>query len=254
MLLSELPVGREQLREVHDAVSASSSNGYDEEYMMRDLFDFPGAGVGDDRLPADVLRSRRKMMKSGAGSYGRPLKDMIRTYLQSSATKSSGENILNGMTAEAYMESLRQSDIQIYWPNSQDWDGTSLPVITFDPADDSEVNVGYGMELSPEGDVVIVDIEVSEATAAERPVWVVNRNDDSRYTSLELLRMLDPEWGTGGGDIVVSGQVKSKVVGAGSQSLVLKDFTMFNHYDNWFSGAFGVFRENRFCGEFHGKY
>lgn len=237
MLLSELPVGREQLREVHDAVSASSSNGYDEEYMMRDLFDFPGAGVGDDRLPADVLRSRRKMMKSGAGSYGRPLKDMIRTYLQSSATKSSGENILNGMTAEAYMESLRQSDIQIYWPNSQDWDGTSLPVITFDPADDSEVNVGYGMELSPEGDVVIVDIEVSEATAAERPVWVVNRNDDSRYTSLELLRMLDPEWGTGGGDIVVSGQVKSKVVGAGSQSLVLKDFTMFNHYDNWFSGA-----------------
>lgn len=236
VLLSEIPLGSDQLREVHDAVSASSSNGYDEEYMMRDLFDIPGAGVGDDRLPADVLCSRRQMTKSGVGSYGHPLKDMIRAHLQSGATKSSG-NIPAGMTAEAYIESLQQSDIQIYWPNSADWDRASFPVITFDPSDESEVNVGYALELSPEGEIIMEEMEVTEAVAAERPVWVVNRNDDSRYTSLELLRMQDPEWGTGGGDIVVSGPGSTKAGDSDIQSLVLKDFTMFNHYDSWFAGA-----------------
>ncbi|MBO4339992.1 MAG: hypothetical protein J5835_00990, partial [Bacteroidales bacterium] len=37
-MLSSLPLGEEQLREVHDAVSASSQNGYDEEYTIEDMF------------------------------------------------------------------------------------------------------------------------------------------------------------------------------------------------------------------------
>ena len=34
-LLSALPIGTEQVGEVHDAVSSSSANGYDEEYTMK---------------------------------------------------------------------------------------------------------------------------------------------------------------------------------------------------------------------------
>ena len=45
-MLSSLPLGTEQLREVYDAVCSSSDNGYDEEYMMADLLTVPGAGVG----------------------------------------------------------------------------------------------------------------------------------------------------------------------------------------------------------------
>ena len=46
-LLSSLPLQTAQLEEVHDAVSASAGNGYDEEYRMVELFAAPGAGVGD---------------------------------------------------------------------------------------------------------------------------------------------------------------------------------------------------------------
>ena len=37
-LLSNLPIGVDQVKEVFDAASASASNGYDEEYRMQDLF------------------------------------------------------------------------------------------------------------------------------------------------------------------------------------------------------------------------
>ena len=59
----------------------------------------------------------------------------------------------------------------------------------------------------------------------ERPVWVVNRNDDSSLTTLEMLRKEDPSWGEGGGEIIV----KPKEAGStkalsGHKMLVLKDF------------------------------
>ena len=47
-ILSAVPIRRTHMEEVHDAVSSSSGNGYDEEYTMRKLFTDPGAGVGDE--------------------------------------------------------------------------------------------------------------------------------------------------------------------------------------------------------------
>lgn len=49
-ILSELPITSGQVREVYDAVTASSSNGYDEEYPFSNLFSCPGSGVGDELL------------------------------------------------------------------------------------------------------------------------------------------------------------------------------------------------------------
>ena len=46
-ILSMVPLHTMQMEEVHDAVTSSSSNGYDEEYTMRNLFEAPGTGVGD---------------------------------------------------------------------------------------------------------------------------------------------------------------------------------------------------------------
>lgn len=62
-MLSALPIEKVQMQEVHNAVSSSSSNGYDEEYMMRDIFASPGNGVGDS--PAETK------------AYTRPLRDLI---------------------------------------------------------------------------------------------------------------------------------------------------------------------------------
>lgn len=40
-LFSVLPIEAGHMQEVHDAVSSSSGNGYDEEYLMKDLFESP---------------------------------------------------------------------------------------------------------------------------------------------------------------------------------------------------------------------
>ena len=94
VLLSELPIGEEQVREVYDAVTSSSWNGYDEEYMMTDLFREPGSGVGDDRI-SDMARSakRKAMERAGvatraAREYGTPLKSLIEEHLKDRQTKS----------------------------------------------------------------------------------------------------------------------------------------------------------------------
>ena len=207
-LLASLPIGVEQVEEVHDAASASALNGYDEEYRMQDLLADPGRGVGD----AGVTKARE---------YVRPLRDLLSEAL--SATRASeGPN---------YLEALSLSDVQIYWPFSKHWDGNSLPVITFDPGDEVAVrNVGYG--LRPDGSVE--KLMVDEQMAAERPVWVVNRNSDAEYKSLELRRREDPSWGSGG-DIII--EADTRAAGDDLRTLVLRSFKAKRQFDCWFAGG-----------------
>ncbi len=228
-LLSALPIENCHLQEVYDAVSSSSENGYDEEYMMRDLFSSPGSGVGMDK----------ETKATRAASYSNPLKDLISDYLKSN-TKSGGGAELNGMSPEEYLQELENSDIQIYWPSSENWDEGQLPIVTFDPGNGAEVNVGYKITEDDNGARSVEEIVVDESMAGSQPVWVVNRNDDSSYRTLEMIRKDNPEWGTGGGSIVITPTgTKSPDSEADGivRSLVLKDFKMRRNYDCWFAGA-----------------
>lgn len=201
-LLSAVPLEAEHLEEVHGAAVSSAGNGYDEEYRMKDLFTTPGTGVGEHGT-------------TKAGSWRHPLRDALREALM--ATKAGEE-----ADASAWLDSLALSDVQIYWPYSENWDGRSLPVITYDPGDGATQNEGW----TPDGQKVLVD----EQLALERPVWVVNRNTDADYKSLELRRREDPSWGNGGGEILVKGQ-------DALQTLVLRSFTARRQYDGWLSGG-----------------
>lgn len=207
-LLSTLPLGVEQMMEVQDATGASAGNGYDEEYRMRDLFVSPGRGVGE--------ASETKAQK-----YGRPLRDLLREAL---ATKASGTGI---GASDGWLDSLALSDVQIFWPGASAWDGNQLPIITYDPGDGASQNEGY--ELLPDGSTR--KVMVDEPMAAERPVWVVNRNSDADYKSLELLRREDPSWGQGGGGLIVKGEEEEL------RTLVLRSFKALRQYDSWFCGA-----------------
>lgn len=237
LLLSEINIGEEQLREVSDAVSSSSENGYDEEYTMRDLFSCPGAGVGDSSIPGKL--------KSGESGYRSPMRDMIREHLLSGASvlSKSMPKKREAFTSsvDVFLKALESSDIQIYWPFSEEWDGESLPVITFDPCDGSETNIGYRAVDDGSGVRTVEEVIVDERFASEYPVWVVNRNDDAGFTSLEMLRRQDPEWGTGGGSVIVKPQTLPSARAASSdtpvRTLILKDFTMLRNYDPWFAGA-----------------
>ena len=238
-VLANLPLGADQMGEVFGAVSSSAGNGYDEEYMMYDLFGTPGAGVGDDR----ITKSKAPVLS------GIPLRDMIADYVRTQAPTKSESGIDD---PSEWLERLAESDIQIYWPFSEAWDGEELPVITFDPEDDSEVNIGYRIIKDSEGFRRIEEVLVDEEVAMATPVWVVNRNTDAGYTTLEMLRREDPDWGEGGGSIIVgpgagdnskaaclsrSGSGGETKAAGAIRSLILKDFTMNRNYDSWFAGA-----------------
>ncbi len=223
-LLSLLPLKAVQLDEVHHAVTSSSGNGYDEEYTMRHLFESPGAGVGDKETRT-------------AAPVREPLRDLIEDFVYSGeATRSGGVPVRD---PEAFLCALMESDIQIYWPFSEKWDGTTMPVITFDPEDGSVVNNGFRLVDGDDGVRRIEEVMVDEEMAEKVPVWVVNRNSDAEFTSLEMLRREDPEWGEGGGSVIIRPADKAAVKsGTGtSKCLILKDFKMTRNYDSWFAGA-----------------
>lgn len=228
-ILSAIPLDVQNMEEVHDAVSSSSGNGYDDEYTMKDLFSSPGSGVGDDAVKSVPT----------AKAYEKPLKDKFAEYFATVKTRTGGEE----PSPEEYIKALSASDMQIYWPYHENWDNKEMPIITFDPEDGSTKNIGYQISISEDGTKTVKEVIVDEETSMSRPVWVINRNDDSGYSSIEMLRRMDPEWGTGGGEIIVGKKGTSRAVKSNDndkprlKSLVLRDFTMHRNYDPWFAGA-----------------
>lgn len=221
-VMAHVPFSGEQMNEVYDAVAASSLNGYDEEYTMKNIFSSPGSGVGDD-----VTGSK------AAGRYELPLKKLIEDYVRSSVRLKSDSGISD---PDAWLQYMSDSDMQIYWPFSENWDGKSYPVITYDPEDNSTKNIGYRISVDDDGFRHVEEVLVDEEMAMNSPVWVVNRNSDAGYKTLELLRREDPDWGNGGGTVIVSPSVETKAKSR-LKTLMLKDFTMNRNYDSWFAGA-----------------
>ena len=68
----------------------------------------------------------------------------------------------------------------------------------------------------------------------EQPVWVVNRNSDADFKSLEMRRREDPSWGQGGGDIVIRGSAPAQKE---FKTLILRSFKAGRQFDSWFAGA-----------------
>lgn len=222
-VLTSVRLDAAQLWEVHDAVSESLENGYDEEYTLRDIFSSPGSGVGNERITGKAKADNE---------YARPLREVFVDFY-SQKTKAPGEFAL---TADEYLSYLQSSELQIYWPFSEEWDGHSYPVITFDPADGSDSNTGYCMDEYGQ----ISEIEVTEDLARQRPVWIINRNSDAAYTTIDVMRKNNPDWAAGGTVVVgpsTKASQKPPVETGPVKSLILKDFTMSRHYDTIFQGG-----------------
>jgi hypothetical protein len=202
--------------EVRDAVASSSGNGYDEEYPMRQVFETPGAGVGAE--PATRVEA-----------YPEPLRDLLAAEIR----KQYGTRALD---AEAFLDALSASDVQIYWPFSEDFEGDETPVITFDPGGRDTENIGWVRRE----DGTLEEIIVNEEMARERPVWVINRNRDAEYQSLEMRRREDPAWRQGG-DILVRPPAGSATGTRADdrpfQTLVLRSFKANRNFDTWFCGG-----------------
>jgi hypothetical protein len=211
-LLAAVPIGAEQVTEVHDAVSASSGNGYDEEYTMQSLFGSPGAGIGD-------------AAPTRAEPYRQPLRDLLTAEVRRSLGT-------RAQDPDAFLDALSASDVQIYWPYSEDFDTSArTPVITFNPGGTETTNTGYIRHADGSIEEVVVD----EQMARERPVWVVNRNIDAEYRSLEMLRREDPDWGQGGGSVLVRPGTRADA--KEFQTLVLRSVKVNRQLDSWLCGG-----------------
>ncbi|MBP5382763.1 MAG: hypothetical protein J6Y45_05365, partial [Bacteroidales bacterium] len=156
-MFSNLPLESVHLQEVYNAVGHSSGNGYDEEYTLGCLIDSPGSGVGDS--PASKA--------AAAKAYDTPLRELLRDYLAS-------RPLTRGNSPDKLLRLLSKTDFQLYWPYSDQWDGKTFPVITFDPGSGAETNYGYRISIGNDGQRIIDSVFVDEALAAEVPVWVFN--------------------------------------------------------------------------------
>lgn len=209
-ILAKLPLEQENLREVYDAVSSSSTGGFDEEYLFSDLFLNPGTGVG--------------AATKAPGSYSTPIRDLFVNYLENNVPTRASDG--GSMTVEEYVAALTESGMQLYFPYHDEVESGMLPVITFDPGYGAEKNYGYEMTVSADGTRKIEKVLVDEVMAKERPVWVVNTNDDSAFTPLEMYL----------GKAVKAGAFSCRPA-ASKRKLMLKSFRMIRNYDSWFAGA-----------------
>ena len=219
-LLAAVPIGTSQVAEVRDAVSESTGNGYDEEYPMRQVFEAPGTGVGAEPV-------------TRVEAYPEPLRDLLAAEVR----RQYGTRALD---ADAFLGALSESDVQIYWPFSEAFEGEEAPVITFDPGGEETKNIGW-IRLE---DGSLEEIVVDEDLAQIRPVWVINRNCDAEYQSLEMRRREDPDWGQGGSILVRPKAGSAPATRAGDRdfkTLVLRSFKANRQFDSWFSGGSEVF-------------
>ena len=207
-------IDSEVLDEVHSAVTESYECGYDEEYLFSNVVNCPGRGTG--------FRSVKAEGGYGEGALFRSLVSTLdgRTGFPGVHVKSAG-------TGKAFLDSLASSDIQIYWPYSENWDGASLPVVTFDHGLDKDWNYGFILRKDASGEKVVSRVLVDEAYAKEHPVWVVNLNKDRSYVPLKPSRYVPKDDG---------GNLQTKT-GETIYSLMLRSFTALKNYDCWLAGA-----------------
>jgi hypothetical protein len=215
-LLAAVPVGTSQVAEVRDAVSESSGNGYDEEYPMRQVFETPGTGVGAEPV-------------TRVEAYPEPLRDLLTAEVR----RQYGTRALD---ADAFLDALSESDVQIYWPFSEAFEGGETPVVTFDPGGEETKNIGWIRREDGSLEEVIVDEELAQ----KRPVWVINRNRDAEYQTLEMRRREDPDWGQGGNILIrpkAGSAPATRADGQNIRTLVLRSFKANRQFDTWFAGG-----------------
>lgn len=160
-LMSQIDLDNEVCRDVFYTVSQSVDFGLDEELLFRELWD-----------------TETKVSSSSNSS----LKAKIEEYFQNTP-KTKAISLIE--------DELKYSNVSIYWPYSEDWDGKTLPTITCPPEDLSQSwNYGYRTIESNEG-VVIDTVIVDENYSMEYPVWIIK---DSKYDYSDLPDFLNGEW------------------------------------------------------------
>ncbi|MCF0197961.1 MAG: hypothetical protein HUK02_01380 [Bacteroidaceae bacterium] len=153
-LLASLPIDNETCREVKTTVETALFCGIEESAYFQEI------------LSEQTKISTRSLLES---RLGRLLHEHYRN------TRASAEDA--DMVPLSVLENSGR--LQIYWPYSEDWDGVSMPAITFAPEDESQLwNIAF-VKDNERIDTIVVDEEYMQ----NHPVWIVNLSE-IRYEDL----------------------------------------------------------------------
>lgn len=154
-LFTSILLDQEVCNEVYNAVSTALNYGLDEEYKFAEIMNPENSKI--------TLRS------SGSSLLYDRISRQLSDGLRSGSVEEADKNDLLGI--------LSDEQLQIYWPYSEDWDGKSLPVVTFDPQNGKEWNFGYKQTLLPDGSFRTDTVIIDEDFARSHPVWVINKSN-----------------------------------------------------------------------------
>jgi len=109
------------------------------------------------------------------------LKSVSTATFSSEFLKALNSTNLKSATTSDYndlLDQIKKSGIQIYWPYHENWDGETLPTITYFDGVNEDENVG----IKPDGSEVLVN----EIYSLNNPVWIINElesfgGDASQY-------------------------------------------------------------------------
>lgn len=157
-LLASIEIDAVIMNEVKKGIDRSVNYGLDEEFRFTDML-----------KPSDSKLCRMREESSLIRKMSEKMSNVL--------TKTS-------ISPSIFFEYLSKNDIQIYWPYSEDWDGHTLPVITFSPEKSNEDwNYGYKQVKKSDGTIIIDTVIVDEMYVMENPVWIINKNE-TRYEDL----------------------------------------------------------------------
>lgn len=143
-ILQNMDINNIVVQEIHDYVCKNMASGRDEYVRVGDILS--------------------EQTRNGSWSnFACCLKQMI-----------TEGNITHDTDVAGLLEALTNSDIIIYWPYSEDWDGKELPTLVAAP-EDQDAKEAYGTKLIRINDAMTSEkVLVNEEYAMQHPVWVIN--------------------------------------------------------------------------------
>ena len=166
LFIAELPMKKDQYHEVFDAVTTASEDGLEEAYYFTEI-------LASKPITNKIVNSYKSKSK-----YKRVGELMKEFYLQDSKYKKLTNNKKKTVST-LNLEKIANSNLQIYWPYSENWDGRTAPAITFAPENENQ-EWNYAYKKTERG---IDTIIVNEEYMMNNPVWIINTSEE-QYENL----------------------------------------------------------------------
>jgi len=164
-------LGLDAAKEIHSSISKTEEFGLDEISYAKELLSpspekFNGAPVA------------KKIMRSFEGSRFNKVALLARGSSSGGFADKPSKVSSEGQPVEFDRLSLQEilsQDIQFYWPNHENWDGITLPLVAL--VSDEDVITAYRQEIGSDGNVVLVPVRMTEEDAEITPVLIIGNEE-----------------------------------------------------------------------------